>query len=186
MADNPPDPPLPASVADILKQLTALANPQNSTAYNPGSNAVAPEPYVGRFSETDRQAPWQSESNLTLDQCFQGYTPVSNIVNSDRKAASSSSLDLHSQPKLKPGDTDYLSQLRQITANALSQPKKDVGAQPRVNSESNVHASQNSQSFGSPSTILEWAPALRHVSRIGTNNPEFQIAIQKVMLISNQ
>jgi hypothetical protein len=74
----------------------------------------------------------------------------------------------------QPVEVDYLAELRKITANANARPRKDAadldsGDRPTVRT-----------SGPAPSAILQWAPALRHVTRIGMNNPEFQTAIQKV------
>jgi hypothetical protein len=163
MADNPVDPPLPAGVADILRQLTALANPQpGSAAYNP--DRTVSETALGSFSNAGYKP------NGTPDRQIQRHVAVG-IADSNRATA------LSSQPAEA---VDYLAELRKITANAQSPPKND-GESDSGNRPMRRTAAQRSSA--APSAIPEWAPALRHVSRIGMANPEFQTAIQKVMAI---
>jgi hypothetical protein len=163
MDGNTPDPPLPAGVADILKQLTALANPQpESTAYNPDRGALAPETLI---------PPSQSNSNLAPDRRVEDNTSMS-IARLNRETPLSSPLD--SQPA---ETTDYLAELRKITANAESQPKTKNPSDSRGHP---THSIAASPSCAAKPAILEWAPALRHVSSLGATNPDFQTAIQKV------
>jgi hypothetical protein len=160
MADNPLDPPLPVGVADILRQLTALANPQpGSAAYNPDRTVS------GSFSNADY------EPKGTRDRQIPGHISAG-IADSNNTTA------LSSQPAEA---VDYLAELRKITANAQSPPKKD-GESDSGNRPTRTAAQRSS---AAPSAILEWAPALRHVSRIGLANPDFQTAIQKVMAIAS-
>jgi hypothetical protein len=171
MDRSPSDPPLPAGVAHILKQLTAFANPQaESAAYNPDRNALAPETLVGPFSTVASEHPWQSHSNLVPDQRVPGNTSMSTVV-SNRET-------LPTLMDSQPAETiDYLAELRKITANAQSQPKReslsDSGSRP-------TRSIAAPPSSAAKPAILEWAPALRHVNRLGLTNPDFQTVIQKV------
>src|SRR5438874_13658511 len=104
MADEPLDHPLPASVADMLKQLTELASPQPSSAtYN--LDWTVPETSHGTSSNADHEAGRQTKPNSTPNPRIQGHISAE-TVKSNRATA------LSSQPAYA---VDYLAELRKIT-----------------------------------------------------------------------
>jgi hypothetical protein len=170
MADNPLDPPLPAGVAAILRQLTALASPQPGYAAC-NTDRIVPDSSLSPSPNADFEAVRQAKPNGVPDRPIEDQIAFG-IVGSNSATALSS----------EPAEAvDYLAELRKITANAQPQPAKDG------NSESGNHPMRRTapqRISARPPAILEWAPALRHVSRIGLANPDFQNAIQKVMAIA--
>ena len=67
---------------------------------------------------------------------------------------------------------DHLLRLQQIMAESRAQ----APAQP----DPKAYSTEQSRQQVEPAVILDWAPALRHTSRLGAQNPHLEDAIRKV------
>jgi hypothetical protein len=158
----------------ILQQLAAYSNGTSLVSSNATDQALSNGPQSRGILTGDvpaTAAPRNIPQELLSHQ--RGAIPHG-ITESGIKTSSHA---LESTPTHQSSFLEHLQKLEEITAAAARDSKK----RPAGNSTPKLGSGyEASKSIASPNNILEWAPALRHVSRIGGPGSELEDAVKKV------
>jgi hypothetical protein len=171
------NPPVPdTNLERILQQLAAYSN--GTASISP--NAINQDPsddsqWLGVLTQDAPSASAYRAPPQILHEWRHQTDGISHIsIESGIKALPRVS---ESNPTHQSSFLNHLQKLEEITAAAARDSKKRPaeGSTPQPDSEY-----EPSKLNASPNSILQWAPALRHVSRIGGPGSELEGAVKKV------
>jgi hypothetical protein len=141
------------NVADILRELASFTNDGSSNGLDSRKEYNIVDTHVQQHDSRSESVPQKAaEAQLLQD--------------STQKPANAS------QPPAN-GFAQHLLKLQEITEAAKKQTKESKES-------SKDKTSTPAKQSASPANITEWAPALRHVSRLAAQDPFLESAVRKV------
>jgi hypothetical protein len=186
------DPITNQNVNDILARLASFSqNNSDQFLHQASTHSNNPPPTLRPHSSFVNESPHQAE-----------YSPPSHISPpsfSQQQHQPPSTLN-DPQPTTAPNFLDHLQRLQQITQEAKASTSRPAtpkaaydpnGAAAAaaaggnrsgnyVGSRGPVPTSHYYSAAAAAGSIIEWAPALRHVSKVGARNPELEGTVRKV------
>lgn len=143
-------------VEGLLQELASFSRSKTSSSmgdlYSPEMPITRPSILVSGASASPAPAPQHHSRNIALETELPLQAPTAHTTTSEIQ--------------------NHLLRLQEITDAARQRAKQ---AEPPVKVEN-----PKPQQAASPSSITEWAPALRHVSRLAARDPDLEKAVRRV------